>query len=118
MASSLRYWRPLMHKFEHQSLISRRLESGRSYLEFLREASMSLGLYVLPAGGVDPQQPHGEDEVYLVLSGRARFLSGSEDVPVNVGDTLFVPAGEEHRFHDIDEDLVLLVFFAPAEGSS
>jgi hypothetical protein len=30
---------------------------------------------------------------------------------------LFVPANEEHRFHDITEDLVLLVFFGPAYGS-
>ena len=42
-----------------------RAESGRLYLEFLRVSSMSAGLYVLPAGGVDPQKPHMEDEMYL-----------------------------------------------------
>jgi mannose-6-phosphate isomerase-like protein (cupin superfamily) len=72
---------------------------------------------VLPRGGTDGQSPHTEDEIYFVVSGRARFRAGDEDRAVTAGDTLFVAAGLPHRFHDIEEDLTLLVVFGPAEGT-
>jgi mannose-6-phosphate isomerase-like protein (cupin superfamily) len=87
------------------------------YLEFLRAPSLSVGLYVLPAGASDPQQPHTEDEVYHVVSGRGHIRVGVEDQAVGAGTVVFVEAGADHRFHDIEEDLTVLVFFAPAEGS-
>jgi len=86
------------------------------YIEFLRQRSMSAGVYVLPAGSADRQSPHREDEVYYVTQGRARFQQGEETRSVAPGDVLFVPAGEPHRFLDIAEELVLLVVFAPPEG--
>jgi quercetin dioxygenase-like cupin family protein len=93
-----------------------RTESGKLYREFLRVPSVSAGLYVLPAGGTDPQRPHREDEMYYVIQGRARFRAGDEDKEVSAGSLLFVPAQVEHRFYDIAEELTLLVFFAPAES--
>jgi mannose-6-phosphate isomerase-like protein (cupin superfamily) len=93
-----------------------RAQSGKQYREFLRVPAMSAGLYVLPAGGTDPQRPHHEDEMYYVVRGRARFLAGEEDREVSAGSVLFVGAEVEHRFHDIREELVVLVFFAPAES--
>jgi mannose-6-phosphate isomerase-like protein (cupin superfamily) len=89
--------------------------SGRSYLEFLREDSMSVGLYVLPAGGTDPQQPHNQDEIYVVVSGRGRVTIGGEVSDVEPGSVVFVPARVEHRFHDFAEELRLVVVFAPPE---
>ncbi len=89
---------------------------GRRYLELLRVPALSVGLYRLPAGGLDEQQPHGEDEVYYVLSGRGRLRLGEADHAVEPGTLHFVAARAEHRFHTITEDLALLVFFAPAEG--
>lgn len=89
--------------------------SGEPYLEFIREASLSVGLYVLPAGATDAQRPHAEDEVYHVVDGRARIRVGEEDRAVGTGTVVFVGAGVEHRFHSIEEDLTVLVFFAPAE---
>ena len=91
--------------------------SGEPYLEFLRVPSLSVGLYVLPAGAEDPQQPHTEDEVYHVVSGRGRIQVGAEDRAVEAGTIVFVEAGVDHRFHSIGEDLTVLVFSAPAEGS-
>jgi mannose-6-phosphate isomerase-like protein (cupin superfamily) len=91
--------------------------SGEPYLEFLRVTSLSVGLYVLPAGAADPQQPHTEDEVYHVVSGRGSIRVGAEDSAVEAGKIVFVEAGVDHRFHSIEEDLTVLVFFAPAEGS-
>ena len=107
-----------MDAFKLSDLISERKRAGRAYLEFFRAASLSLGLYVLEAGGVDPQQPHTEDEVYYVVSGRGRVWVGGEDRAVEPGAIIFVGAGVEHRFHTIAEALTLLVFFAPAEGST
>lgn len=98
-------------------IAARHQEAGRLYHEFLRVPSLSMGLYVLPAGGVDPQPPHEQDEVYYVLSGQARFLVGEEDRLVAAGAILYVPARLPHRFHAITEELRLLVFFAPAEGA-
>jgi mannose-6-phosphate isomerase-like protein (cupin superfamily) len=106
-----------MSIFELPQLCEARAQSGRRYLEFLRVPTLSSGLYVLPAGDVDPQQPHKEDEVYYVVRGRGSFRAGAEDRPVQAGAILFVPAGVEHRFHSITEELTLLVFFAPAESS-
>ncbi len=105
-----------MERFELDELIGRREETGRAYLEFLRSAALSAGLYELPAGGSDPQQPHGEDEVYVVMRGRAQIRVGKEDQTVSEGSVVFVAAGVEHRFHDIAEDLAVLVVFAPPES--
>ena len=93
-----------------------RKQSARSYEEFLRRPAMSAGLYVLPVGGVDPQKPHHEGEVYYVVRGKARFKADTEDQPVAAGSVIFVAAEVEHRFYDITEELQILVFFAPAES--
>src|SRR5690349_4838271 len=97
--------------------LARQRERGEPWLELLRVPGLSAGLYVLAAGAMDHQQPHTEDEVYVVLAGRSRFTSGGETRDVGPGDTLFVPAHEPHRFHDIADELHLLVVFGPAEGS-
>jgi mannose-6-phosphate isomerase-like protein (cupin superfamily) len=106
-----------MDAFELSDLAAARRRSNRLYLEFLRVPALSAGLYELPAGGVDPQRPHAEDEVYCVVSGRGSFRAGAEERAVGPGTVLFVKAGLEHRFHTITEDLTVLVFFAPAESA-
>jgi mannose-6-phosphate isomerase-like protein (cupin superfamily) len=97
-------------------LEKQRAQAGKSYLEFLRVSAMSAGVYTLPAGATDRQKPHKEDELYYVVRGRARMRAGSEDHEVSQGSVIFVAAGVEHRFFDIVEELVVLVFFAPAES--
>lgn len=106
-----------MTAFDIAGLMTDRQHAGRAYLEFLRVPSMSLGIYSLPAGSVDPQKPHREDEVYFVLQGHATVRVGLEDRAVGPGSIVFVAANVEHRFHSITEDLTQLVFFAPAESS-
>lgn len=98
-------------------LLEARSASGRAYLEFGRSADLSTGLDVLPAGGIDPQQPHSEDEVYVVLAGSATIHVGGAERPVQAGSVVFVAAGVEHRFHSIEEELAVVVVFGPAEGS-
>ncbi len=84
------------------------------FVEHHRTADLSVGTYSIPAGGLDDQSPHTEDEVYVVTAGAARLVTPSGDSAVRVGDVVFVPAGEEHRFVDVTDDLALLVVFAPA----
>jgi mannose-6-phosphate isomerase-like protein (cupin superfamily) len=93
-----------------------RASTGKLYREFLRVPAMSAGVYVLPVGATDQQRPHHEDEMYYVVRGRARFRADNEDAEVSTGSVLFVAAEVEHRFYDIAEELVALVFFAPAES--
>ena len=90
---------------------------NQAWQEFLRVPSLSIGLYCLNAGQTDQQQPHTEDEVYYVISGRASFRAGDEKQTVTPGILIFVERLVEHRFYDITEDLTVLVFFAPPEGS-
>ncbi|HEX4241893.1 MAG TPA: cupin domain-containing protein [Steroidobacteraceae bacterium] len=94
---------------------SERTRLGNAYLEFLRIPALSAGVYVLAAGGEDTQSPHREDELYFVVRGKARMRAGSEDRAVEAGSVIFVAADAEHRFYAIEEELSVLVFFAPAE---
>ena len=107
-----------MQAYELSQLISQRGASDKLYLEFLKVPDLSMGLYVLPAGGTDPQSPHTEDEVYYVVSGKAKILVAEESRDVQAGSIIYVEKNVAHRFHSIEEDLTVLVFFAPAESSS
>jgi mannose-6-phosphate isomerase-like protein (cupin superfamily) len=110
-----------MKVFQVSELQKERARQSRSYLEFLRVPAMSAGIYVLPAGATDPQQPHREDEIYYVVRGKAKVRLGSkesaEERSVGEGSVIFVEAGLEHRFFDVEEELVVLVVFAPQESS-
>ncbi len=106
-----------MQAFELAQLISQRESGDKLYLEFLKVPDLSLGLYVLPAGGTDPPSLHTEDEVYYVVSGRAKIQVADEHRPVQAGSIVYVAKNAEHKFHSIEETLKVLVFFAPAEYS-
>jgi mannose-6-phosphate isomerase-like protein (cupin superfamily) len=86
------------------------------YDEWVRSAALSGGVYRLPAGGVDEQRPHGEDEVYVVTRGAAALDVEGAVHPVRAGAVAFVPAKAQHRFVDITADLEVVVVFAPPEG--
>jgi mannose-6-phosphate isomerase-like protein (cupin superfamily) len=88
------------------------------WVEHMSSDELSLGTYSIPAGGLDDQtSPHTGDEIYLVQSGRATLVTPSGTAKVGPGSALFVPAGENHQFTEILEDLTLVVVFAPPYGS-
>jgi mannose-6-phosphate isomerase-like protein (cupin superfamily) len=97
-------------------LLADQSATGKPYLEFLRSTDLSVGLYVLRTGDVDRQQPHREDEIYVVLSGVSKFTSGDEVRDVVPGDVIYVAKDVPHRFHDISADMHLIVVFAPPES--
>jgi mannose-6-phosphate isomerase-like protein (cupin superfamily) len=106
-----------MDAWELDDIEAARRAAGRAYHEFISVPDLSGGLYVLEAGATDPQSPHTEDELYVVMSGRARVMVGDEEREVRTGSLVFVGAGVPHKFHDIEERLVLVVAFGPAEDS-
>jgi mannose-6-phosphate isomerase-like protein (cupin superfamily) len=85
------------------------------YAEWVRSQRLSAGVYRLPAGGVDGQTPHTEDEVYVVTRGTASLSVEGAVTPVRQGSMAFVPERAEHRFVDISEDFEAVVVFAPPE---
>ena len=103
--------------YDLPTISAARANAGKLYQEFLRVPALSAGVYVLGAGATDPQKPHKQDEVYYVVRGRAKMRVSSEEHVVKAGSVIFVPAGVEHVFFDISEELEVLVFFAPAESS-
>lgn len=105
-----------MKVFRLDDLDAERAANEGAYLRFLTERNMSVGLYALDPGATDTQSPHGQDEVYLVVSGRAAITVGDETTSVARGSVVYVPAGTPHRFHHISEPLRVLVVFSPPEG--
>jgi len=99
--------------FEYDEVTRLREASGDSYLQVVNEGSFSLGLYVLPAESIDTQLPHDEDEIYYVIEGRGVIEVAGERRQVQPGSVVFVARHVEHRFVEIEEDLSILVFFAP-----
>ena len=104
-----------MHAFDLAELTA--ANQSTVYAEILNAGTLSLGLAIWPAGSVDTQQPHTEDEVYYVVRGRARITVDGEQRPVCPGSMIFVGIGVDHRFYDIEEDLAVLVFWAPQRHS-
>jgi mannose-6-phosphate isomerase-like protein (cupin superfamily) len=91
--------------------------AANDWVEHLRVRDLSVGTYCIPAGGLDDQSPHTEDEIYVVMGGRARIRTPDGTAEARPGSVIFVPAGEEHRFDEVAEDLTLLVVFGPAYGT-
>lgn len=85
------------------------------FFEYLRIPSLSSAIYRLPAGAKDMQAPHLEDEVYMVVAGRARLRIGEKDHDISEGTILYVRATEEHSFFDIEEDLTVIAFFGSTD---
>lgn len=84
-------------------------------VELFEHGSLQIELY--KPKGVDLQEPHWKDEVYVVISGSGYFVNGGQRQPFESGEVLFVPAGVEHRFEDFTEDFATWVlFYGPAGG--
>lgn len=84
------------------------------YKVLLGHGTLEVGIY--KPEKEDPQKPHARDEVYVVASGSGHFINGDTKHPIEVGETLFVPAGVEHRFVDFTPDFSAWVFFYGPEG--
>ena len=119
-------YRGYMQVFELLDIIKQQSRSGKPYFEFLRIPDLSMGVYQLLVGDTDIQSPHTEDDVYYVVEGKAKIKVADEDRDVKASSLIHVTKNIVHRFHSIEEDLIVLVFtstgsvraFAPAEYSN
>ena len=102
-----------MDAFDVHELIARQAGTDHAYKDFFRSERLSLGLAFWPVGVPDTQQPHPEDEVYYVVEGRGKIRVADGDRELGPGSLVYVAAGVEHRFHDVEEDLKVLVFWSP-----
>src|SRR5436305_6119506 len=101
---------PVAHPFDIEQA-KERLAAARGGYEILhRSAGLEVGVYVLVAPEPDRQQPHEDDEIYVVLEGRGVIDIEGTSVELREGQAVFVPAGAEHRFGGY-EQLSLLVIF-------
>lgn len=105
---------PPSEGYQLADLMTRLADSGRRYLPFIRVSTLHAGIYSLPTSAEDRQQPHDEDELYYVIKGKAKLTAGEEVYDVQPGTILYVRAEVPHHFHDITEDLDVLVFFSTA----
>lgn len=87
---------------------------GKLYAELFRHGTLAVEIYA--PKGVDLQQPHTRDELYIVASGRGRFFCEGKRFEFSAGDALFGAAGEVHRFEDFTDDLLVWVVFYGPEG--
>lgn len=90
-----------------------RLSAAGGYEVVHSSPGLELGVYVLVAPEPDRQQPHEDDEVYVVLEGRGTLNVESVETQLEAGDGLFVPAGAEHRFTGYEQLVLLVVFTRP-----
>lgn len=98
--------------FELDRVMRERESLGQLYHQFLKVPGLRMGVYTLGAGAADPQSPHTEDEIYYVVSGRAKIEIERDVFPVMPGSIVYVEAHAKHRFIEIEEEITLLVFFA------
>lgn len=66
--------------------------------------------------GIDPQQPHRQDELYVIAAGTGTFFKAGERRPFGPGDVIFVEAGLEHRFENFTPDFATWVIFWGPDG--
>jgi mannose-6-phosphate isomerase-like protein (cupin superfamily) len=85
------------------------------FVELFAHGTLQIELYA--PDRVDNQEPHDQDEVYVVISGFGEFVNGDTRRPFEAGEVLFVPAGVEHRFEHFTEDFATwVIFYGPVGG--
>ena len=88
--------------------------SNEPFRELFSHGSMSVEMY--KPDGVDLQQPHTRDEIYVVAKGSGYFVNGDSREKFEAGEVLFVPAGVVHKFEEFTKDFCTWVFFYGPEG--
>lgn len=84
------------------------------FKEVFNHGTLSVEIY--KPDGVDKQNPHTRDEIYVIASGNGYFINDGVRQAVETGEVLFVAAGIEHRFIDFTDDFSTWVFFYGPEG--
>jgi len=99
-----------VHAFGVGEVAAKLRAAGGGYEVVHESAGLEIGVYVLVAPEADRQQPHEDDEVYVVLEGSGVLEVEGERVPVEEGSAVFVEAGADHRFSAYEQLAVLVIF--------
>jgi mannose-6-phosphate isomerase-like protein (cupin superfamily) len=102
-----------MHAFDVAQVAARLREAGGGYEIVHESPGLEVGVYVLVAPEPDRQQPHTDDEVYVVLEGSGTLEVEGVGTPLGEGQALFVPARAEHRFTGYEGLSLLVIFTRP-----
>ena len=102
-----------MSRFEIDAAKRRLVDAGGGYEVVHESPGLSIGVYVLVAPEPDRQQPHDDDEVYVVLEGRGTLEVEGTETSLREGEAMFVPAHAEHRFTAYEQLSVLVIFTRP-----
>src|SRR6266700_510994 len=100
----------MAHGFEVRAVQRRLAAANGGYEVVHRSPGLEIGVYVLVAPEPDRQQPHEDDEVYVLLEGRGTLEVEGQRVELREGHAVFVPAGAEHRFVGYEQLSVLVIF--------
>ena len=106
-----------MHAFGVAEVKDRLVAAGGGYEIVHESPGIELGVYVLVAPEPDRQQPHADDEVYVVLEGSGILEVEGTSVPVQEGSAVFVEAGADHRFSAYENLSVLVIFDRRSAGN-
>ena len=98
-----------MHAPAIKEVMARLAAAGGGYEIVHESPGLELGVSVLVAPEPDRQQPHDDDEVYVVLEGTGALDVEGTSIPVNEGDAIFVEAGADHHFHAYEQLSVLVM---------
>src|SRR4051794_698167 len=101
---------PVANAFDVAGVQARLLAAGGGYEVVHESPGLELGVYVLVAPEPDHQQPHADDEVYVVLEGTGVLDVEGTPVELREGHAAFVPAGAGHRFSAYEQVSVLVIF--------
>jgi mannose-6-phosphate isomerase-like protein (cupin superfamily) len=84
-------------------------EKNRTFTLMMTDGSMSVEYFAPKI--TDTQQPHTQDELYVIVSGKSELYRDGETISCNKGDVIFVPADMEHHFINFSPDFATWVIF-------
>ncbi len=89
-----------------------KVRNSQSYFHtFINKQSLAAGVLVLQPGEKDTQEPHDNDEVYLILSGDGFLKISNKDYKLSKDKLFFVAKDLRHHFHGNTKELKVLYFF-------
>jgi mannose-6-phosphate isomerase-like protein (cupin superfamily) len=103
------------HKVEYQAALQLLKASTQEFIKLFEHGSLEVELY--KPDQIDRQTPHEKDEVYIIATGKGKFLLEDKTTAVQRGDFLFVPARAHHQFIEFSSDFsTWVLFYGPKEG--
>lgn len=84
-------------------------------IDCFRSDRLLVGLNCFEPGQTQSVHTHrGADKVYVVLTGKATFIVGTQRVDARAGDFIPAPAGVPHGVASVAERSIVLIAMAPA----